>query len=59
MITMIAVFDFKNNKVSYKTYHGDCSRDIEKAVDLKDSRMESREDITFEEFNKIIKRELK
>ena len=58
MMTMIAVFDFKNNKVSYKTYHGDCSRDIEKAVDLEDGHMESREDITFEEFNKIIKREI-
>ncbi len=58
MMTMIAVFDFKNDKVSYKTYHVDCSRGIEKTIDLEDSRMEAREDITFEEFNKIIKKEI-
>ena len=58
MMTMIAVFDFKNNKVSYRLYENDCSRDIEKAVDLEDGFIEAREDITFEEFTKTIQREI-
>jgi len=58
MMTMIAVFDFKNDKVSYRLYEDDCSRDIEKAVDLEEGFIESRENISFEEFNKIIKREI-
>ena len=48
----------ENHKISYKMYEGDVTRDIDKAIDLKEGLTELGRNITFEEFNKRIKREI-
>lgn len=58
MMTMIVVFDFNNNKVSYKTYEGDCTENIERAINLNNELMETNQNISFDKFKEIIKREI-